>query len=46
MSGFNVYDVRDDGTVHVAALVYHPEEGAFREGGVPKHVGWSGDRVA
>jgi 3',5'-cyclic AMP phosphodiesterase CpdA len=46
MSGFNVYDVRDDGRVHVAALVYHPEEGTFREGGVPKHVGWSGDRVA
>jgi 3',5'-cyclic AMP phosphodiesterase CpdA len=45
MSGFNVYDVRDDGTVHAAALVYHPEEATFREGGVPKHVGWSGDRL-
>jgi 3',5'-cyclic AMP phosphodiesterase CpdA len=46
MAGFNVYDLSDDGEVHVEALVYHPEDDAFRMAGVPSHVGYSGDRIS
>jgi 3',5'-cyclic AMP phosphodiesterase CpdA len=38
MSGFNVYDLGDDGRTRVEAVVYDPVTGAFRIDSVPKHV--------
>jgi 3',5'-cyclic AMP phosphodiesterase CpdA len=38
MSGFNVYELGNDGPARVEAVVYDPITGAFRIDSVPKHV--------
>jgi 3',5'-cyclic AMP phosphodiesterase CpdA len=46
MAGFNVYELDETGRVRVEAMVYDPLADSFQAAGVPKHVGWEGDRVS